>query len=156
MLDSGSTVYALARLLCLQPVRVTVFTNSLKAAQLLQEGGVRTYLLGGRARASSGAITGRGRLRSWPRFACRRRFLGTSGFAGRQGPCIESFEEAQVKQAMLESAERKILLGDSSKARSLTTIQYARWQDLDMMITDRGLEGETQREIARHVQVVAV
>lgn len=156
LLDSGSTVYALARLLCLQPVRVTVFTNSLKAAQLLQEGGVRTYLLGGRARASSGAITGPWALAQLAQIRVQKAFLGTSGFAGRQGPCIESFEEAQVKQAMLESAERKILLGDSSKARSSTTIQYARWQDLDMMITDRGLEGETQREIARHVQVVAV
>ncbi len=156
LLDSGSTVYALARLLCVQPAGVTVFTNSLKAAQLLQEGGVHTYLLGGRVRASSGAVTGTWALEQLSQIRVQKAFLGTSGFARRQGPCIESFEEAQIKQAMMACAQQKILLGDSGKARRSTLIQYACWQELDMMITDRGLDEETGKEIAQHVRVMTV
>ena len=73
-----------------------------------------------------------------------------------QGPCIESFEEAQIKQAMMACAQQKILLGDSGKARRSTLIQYACWQELDMMITDRGLDEETGKEIAQHVRVMTV
>lgn len=156
LLDSGSTVYALARLLCLQPARVTVFTNSLKAALLLQEGGVRTYLLGGRVRASSGAVTGAWALAQLAQIRVQKAFLGTSGFSGRRGPCIESFEEAQVKQAMMASAEQKILLGDSSKARASTMLQFARWEEMDLFITDAALEGGARREIERYVKVMTV
>ena len=156
LLDSGSTVYALARLLCLQPARVTVFTNSLKAALLLQEGGVRTYLLGGRARASSGAVTGAWALAQLAQIRVQKAFLGTSGFSGRRGPCIESFEEAQVKQAMMASAEQKILLGDSSKARASTMLQFAPWEEMDLFITDAALEEGARREIERYVKVMTV
>ncbi len=53
-------------------------------------------------------------------------------------------------------AQQKILLGDSGKARRSTLIQYACWQELDMMITDRGLDEETGKEIAQHVRVMTV
>ena len=43
-------------------------------------------------------------------------FIGSSDFRNSDGPCVESFQEAAVKQAMIRHAAVPILLADSTKA----------------------------------------
>ena len=152
LLDSGSTVCALARLLAMQPVEVTIFTNSLKSAQVLMDAGISCILLGGQVRPSSGAVTGPFAVQQLSVLHAHKAFLGASGWSIK-GPGIESFEEAQVKQAMIAAADHSHLLCDSSKAGRSAMLQFCRWQELGRLITDDGID-ETQCEtLSKHLRV---
>ena len=60
---------------------------------------------------------------------------------------MESFEEAQIKRAMLQCADVRILLCDSSKARKRAMVQFAAWEDLDLLITDDGMDDEEKKRL---------
>lgn len=137
-LDSGSTVFELAKHLVLKK-DIVVFTNSLQAAQFLSDTKVRTHLVGGEVKTTSKAVVGGWALRQLAEIRASVAFLGTSGFKGRDGPCIESLRESEVKQAMLRNAYRAVVVADSSKAGIDAMIQYARWDDVHALVTDRNL-----------------
>lgn len=155
ILDSGSTVYALARLLAMKPMDVTVFTNSLRNAQALGEAGLPTFLLGGQVRLSSGAVTGPWAVRQLSELRAKTAFLGTSGWRDSRGPCVESFEEAQVKKAMIEVSERAVLMADASKWEKRAMLEYARWQELTDLITDGATDAQRE-SLAGKVRVTVV
>ena len=82
--------------------------------------------------------------------------LGTSGFNGRQGPCVENFEEAEIKKAMISSANKIIILGDSSKAKTHSMIEFAKWEVADAFITDDNIDSDTLKNIKEKTQVITV
>ncbi len=158
LLDGGSTVLALAKQLVLKK-DITVFTNSIQAAQILLDSGAKVYMLGGELRNTSNAAVGSWALRALAEIKADIAFLGTSGFAGRQGPCIENFYEGDIKQAMIRSANRTVVIADSSKAGKDSMVQFARWEEIDLLITDQGLkdieelEQKTQIKFAQEKKV---
>jgi len=155
LLDAGSTVFALAKALAIRR-DITVFTNGLKAAQMLDEYGIVTYVLGGRIRSNSNAIVGNWAIRNLSEIKVDLAFLGTSGFAGRQGPCVEGFSEAAVKSAMIDTGNRVIVLGDSSKAKKQAVVEIAKWCDIDELITDSGIDGDEVEKIREKTIVTIV
>ena len=155
LLDAGSTVFALAKAMAILG-DVTVFTNGLKAAQVLDEFGITTYLLGGRIRHNSNAIVGSWALRSLEEIRVDLSVLGTSGFRGRTGPCVENFPEAEIKAAMIRSAGKTIVLGDASKADVQSVIEFAKWRDISEFITDSRIEPDVLSDIRQHTNVNVV
>ena len=155
LLDAGSTVYTFAKMLALKN-NITVFTNSPKSAQILDDYKVKTYLVGGKIRNNSNAIVGGWAVRAIEEIRADVAILGTSGFKDRQGPCVENFEEAEVKQAMIRSANKLIVLGDSSKSKTYSMIEYAKWQDMDVLITDRNIDKKIKDELKEKVELVLV
>ena len=153
--DSGSTVAALARLL-LNKKRLTVFTNSLYAAQTLSPADSRVYLLGGAVQPTSNASTGHWALQALGEIRANTAFLGTSGFYGRSGPCVENFGESEVKKAMIAAANKTVLLADSSKERQDAMIRFAGWEDIDLWITDGGIGGKTLDGISDKTEVIVI
>ena len=135
ILDAGSTVYALAKALAIRR-DITVFTNGVKAAQVLDEYGITTYILGGKIRSNSNAIVGNWALRNLREIKVDLAILGTSGFEGRTGPCVEGFSEAAIKSAMIESGNKVIVLGDASKSNKQAVVEFAKWSEIDELITD--------------------
>ena len=154
LLDSGSTVFALAKLLSLMPMDITIFTNSLESAHVLTGSGIPTYLLGGQIRPSSSAVTGAWAVRQLSELRVQKLFLGASGWLESAGPCVESFEEAHVKQAMIASAEQTILLADSTKCRRKAMLQFARWQEIDALVTDSGLDEDQRDSLSKLLKVI--
>jgi len=153
LLDAGSTVYTFAKMLALKN-NITVFTNNPKAAQIVDDYKIDTYLLGGRIRNNSNAIVGGWALRELSEIKADVAILGTSGFKDRQGPCVENFEEAEIKQAMIKSANKTIVLGDSSKAKTYSMIEYAKWSDIDIFVTNAEMNKETKDRISDKVELV--
>lgn len=153
LLDAGSTVYTFAKMLALKN-NITVFTNNPKAAQIVDDYKIDTYLLGGRIRNNSNAIVGGWALRALSEIKADVAILGTSGFNDRQGPCVENFEEAEIKQAMIKSANKTIVLGDSSKAKTYSMIEYAKWRDIDIFVTNDEIDKETKDKISDKVELV--
>ena len=155
ILDAGSTVFALAKALAIRK-DITVFTNGFKAAQVLDEYGITTYVLGGRIRTNSNAIVGNWAIRNLQEIKVDLAVLGVSGFAGREGPCVEGFSEAAIKTAMIESSRRAIVLGDASKAKKQALVEFAKWKDIDELITDSKIEPGVLEKIRQQTAVTAV
>ena len=155
ILDSGSTVAALAKQLFTRK-RLTVFTNSLHAVQALSSADARIYLLGGALQPTSNASTGHWALQALAEIRANVAFLGTSGFYDRRGPSVENFGESEVKKAMIRSANKSILLADSSKAQQGAMIQFAGWEEVGLWITDEGVERETLDEISKETEVIVI
>jgi len=153
LLDAGSTVYAFAKLLALKS-NITVFTNSPRTAQILDDYKIETYLFGGKIRNNSNAIVGGWALRAIAEIKADVAILGTSGFKDRQGPCVENFEEAEIKRAMIKSANKTIVIGDSSKAKTFSMIEYAAWSDIDIFVTDKNLEKDRIVEIGNQIELI--
>ena len=133
-----------------------MFTNGFKAAQVLDEYGILTYVLGGKIRSKSGAIVGNWALRNLQEIKVDLAVLGTSGFEGRQGPCVEGFSEAAIKTAMIESAGRVIVLGDASKSKKQAIVEVAKWSEVDELITDSRIEKSVVDKIREQTAVTVV
>jgi len=139
ILDSGSTVLEVARKLSLRR-NIIFFTNSLQTAQLLIEKKCNVTMLGGSIRLSSQAATGMWTLDQLSQLRADWAILGASGFEGKEGPCVESMEEAQIKKAMIEASKRSMLVADSSKSRCSAAMQFASWFEIGLLVTDNGLD----------------
>lgn len=153
LMDAGSTVYTLAKMMALKK-NLTVFTNSPKSAQVLDDYNIKTYLVGGEIRNNSNALVGGWALRAISEIKADIAILGTSGFAGREGPCVENFEESEIKKAMIKSANKVIIVADSSKAKTHSMIEFAKWRDVDAFVTDSKLDETVFSEIVQRTEVV--
>ena len=155
ILDGGSTLFAFAQALTIKK-DITVFTNGLKAAQLLDECGITTYVLGGQVRHNSNSIVGSWAMRNLREIHVDMAVLGTSGFRDRSGPCVENFIEAELKTAMTAAGNRVIVLGDSSKAKTQAVVEFAGWGDIDELITDSGIGSDALENIKQKATVTVV
>lgn len=153
LLDSGSTVLSLAKQLVLKR-NITVFTNSLKAAQHLVDYGIKVYLLGGEVRSTSNALTGGWAIRALGEIQADIAILGTSGVKERRGPCVESMEESEVKRAMMAAARKTMVLADASKGDCDSLVQFANWDNVDWFITEETINQETLKCIKEKTTVL--
>ena len=155
ILDSGSTVSAVAQALAARS-DLTLFTNSLQAAQALAAKKRQVCMIGGMIRISSQAATGYEAEEALSRIHADVAILGTSGFADCDGPCVESMEECGVKRAMIRAARKVIVAADSTKAQCRARYQFARWREIALLATDADLDGAVLRELRAQVETQCI
>jgi DeoR family fructose operon transcriptional repressor len=125
----------------------------MRIAQLLSDSGARVHMLGGTVRNTSNAVVGPWAVKALAEIKAGIAFLGTSGFLQRGGPCIENYDESEVKKAMIASAGRAVLLADAGKASGSAMIQFAAWSDFDLFITDKTMAPHTLRALRNELEV---
>lgn len=152
-LDAGSTVYELARQLIVRK-DLTIITNFMPTASLLSAHGLKTILVGGEIRFASGGATGPLAVEAIGQLHADVAVLSTSGFAGADGPCVENLSDASVKRAMIRQAERVVLLTDSSKASWRAMVCVAPWTDVDLVLSDTGLDPETAERLRQDTELL--
>ena len=154
-LDSGSTVLALARLLH-GWTRLTVVTNSLPVATELVGRGPRLILLGGELRPTSRAIVGPLTRHLLDDLHVDRAVMGTFALSLEEGLTTTDPAEAFTKQLVLSHAREVILVADSSKMGTRSFVGAGRLAEIDILVTDDGLDARTARTLARRgVRVIA-
>jgi len=139
-LDSGTTVVQLAKLLNLRS-DLTIVTNSMIAAQMLQNTGNQLLVTGGELRQASFSYVG-----NWARKALNNirvdvAFLSCDGFH-EEGPSIRSFRELDIKEAAIQSAKQSILLADSSKLTKTGMYCFSPFSSFNTLILERELKTE--------------
>jgi DeoR/GlpR family transcriptional regulator of sugar metabolism len=146
-LDAGSTTLALARLLKNSNIRIV--TNSLLIAEELsdRESG-SMVLLGGIWRRESSCFFGPATLKALDEVNIDIAFVGVSGFSAEIGFTCQNSMEAQVKQKLLSRAERRFVLGDSSKYGVRAFSTFARPQDVTGLVVDDQLSPEAREELS--------
>jgi DeoR/GlpR family transcriptional regulator of sugar metabolism len=148
-LDSGSTVLAVARLLH-GWTRLTVVTNSLPVANELVGRGPRLIVVGGELRATSRALVGPLTRLLLEALHVDRALMGTFAFSLEDGLTTTDPAEAYTKQLVLERAREVLLLAASAKLGTRAFVHAGRLEDVDVLVTDDGLDERASRAIARH------
>lgn len=155
VLDAGTTTGRLAALLPTD-IELTVVTNSVPiAARVSTLGGVRLHLLGGRVRGLTQAAVGDDTLRMLGVLRADVAFIGTNALSVGHGLSTPDSEEAAVKRAMLDSAQHVVVVADSSKIGREHMISFGRIEQIDVLVTDSGIQDAPRAELVEQgVEVV--
>ena len=149
ILDAGTTVVELARLLS-KVSPLTVVTNALNVAMEIGTASeARLILLGGTFHRESSSTVGPLAEHNLTELVVQKLFLGTQAFDLEHGLTDSTSEIAQAKRAMIRAARQVILLTDSSKWSHAGFIKVSPLAELDTIITDEGLPAEARDAIQR-------
>ncbi len=143
-LDSGSTTTAFARVIPDQ--RSIVFTNSLTCVtELARLGNVAVRLIGGALNRYSLSLNGGSAVEAIRSISYDQLFLGVTGFQLDRGVMCGSDDEAALKRALIERADRVIALMDSTKVGRRSTFHVCDLDDIDVVVSDGNLPDDFLR-----------
>lgn len=151
-IDVGTTTLELARCLAgRQALRVC--TNSLRAAQLLAQAGVRVYVPGGEVRPMEMSVTGGVALQQLQQYRLDRVFIGISGLTG-DGLYDYSPEDSEVKRMLIQQAAEVVVLADAEKLGRVSGVRIAPLDAAHLLITDQEPVGLASELTTAGVRVV--
>lgn len=147
LLDDSTTAITLARLLpSVKPL--TVITNCLSILSLLSgEKYIRLIALGGEYMPRFDAFTGLLCENAIASLRANLLFMSTSAISG----CIAYHQEQEIvklKQAMMKSAARKILMVDHSKFGKVALHRLAPLEEFDLILVDSLIKPEFLNELS--------
>ena len=139
LIASGTTVQALSKFI--KPKnKLTVITSSLYVVlHLIHDKNIEILQLGGYIRHSSASVIGSYAAHILSNVSCSKLFLGVDGIDFDYGLSTTSLEEAQLNQKMLVSAQKIIVLADSSKFGKKSFAKICNLSDIHEIITDRNI-----------------
>jgi DeoR/GlpR family transcriptional regulator of sugar metabolism len=146
-LDASTTVTALARQLEREPGRaLTVVTNSPTIAHEILAPYVHVIVLPGELNQSLRAITGRWTAEFLDQLSFSVAFVSAAAISIEQGLMTTQRELAEVTRAAFQRSSRRIALVDSTKFSASALMTMAPLEQVDLLITDRGLPERTFAE----------
>lgn len=147
IIASGTTVHALARNIKPQH-RLTVVSASLQVSEILaQDENIDIIQLGGMLRHSSLSVVGHYSEMILQDCSFSKLFLGVDGIDLQFGFSTTDMREAQLNQKMMASAQKTIVLADSSKFGRRGFAKIGGMEDIDLIITDAGIAGKDLQAI---------
>ena len=147
IIASGSTVVAFAH--CIKPIhRLTVISASLKVSEILGTNeNIQVIQLGGSMRHSSLSVVGKYAEGALNEFCCSKLFIGVDGIDLDFGLTTTDLREADLNKVMMRTAQKTIVLADSSKFRRRCFSKIDNISDVDMIITDSNIPQTMSRAI---------
>lgn len=136
LIDAGSTTVRLAGMLP-HDRKFTVVTHAVPVAALLAGlRNVELHVLPGRVRHTTHAAVGTETIEALNRLRVDVAFVGTNGVSADHGYSTPHREEAAVKHAMTERAQRTVVLADATKLGVEVSVSFARLDEVDDLVTD--------------------
>ncbi|WP_121252402.1 DeoR/GlpR family DNA-binding transcription regulator [Nocardioides ferulae] len=149
LIDAGTTTARLAMLLP-RDHRLVVFTHAVPvAARLATYPQVELHLLPGRVRRTTHAAVGTDTVAALADLRADVAFLGTNGLTVAHGLSTPDRDEAATKRALVAGARQVVVLADASKIGQESTVRFAGIDDIDVLVTDSGVDAEEQAELAQ-------
>ncbi|MFC4585187.1 DeoR/GlpR family DNA-binding transcription regulator [Sphaerisporangium corydalis] len=148
IIDAGSTTGRLVQIL--PPDReLTVIVNSPPlATALAARANLNVIMLGGRVRGRTLATVDDWALRPLARLNVDVAFMAANGCSVAKGLTTPDPAEAAIKRAMIKAAKRSVLLADHTKFADTYLACFASLSEIDMVVTDTGLDPATAAEVA--------
>jgi len=156
IIDSGSTCLKFAENLK-GLSDITVICNSLKVATVLAKSEIKVILTGGEMDKDSFTLFGPLANITLQNISADKLFMGIDSIDLKAGLTTPDIYEARTCHEMMELANEKILLADSSKfgRRSLAVVNKV--DSLDKIITDNGLsEEEREKYTSKGIELIIV
>lgn len=136
ILDVGTTTLEVAK--SLQGRRnLTVLTPSLRAAEVLaDEAGIRLIVTGGVVRGGERSLVGDYAERSFSDLRFDTFVMGVGGIEKDAGLTEFNLDDARVKRSALRSAQRCVVVADSSKLGRVAFARICPLEQVDVLVTD--------------------
>lgn len=142
ILDAGSTTARLAAVLP-RDHRLTVVTHAVPvAARLAGLPQIELHLLPGRVRTTTQAAVGSDTVAALHELRADVSFVATNGISTGFGLSTPDREEAATKRAIAAAGRRTVVVADSSKVGVEHAQRFASLDDLDVFVTDSGIDDE--------------
>ena len=119
------------------------------AARLAPRTNVDLHLLPGRVRPTTQAAVGADTVAALGEVRADVAVVGTNGLTLEYGLSTPDIEEAAVKRAMVRSARRVVVLVDSSKLGVESPVRFATIDQLDVVVTDTGIDAGDRSALER-------
>jgi DeoR family transcriptional regulator, fructose operon transcriptional repressor len=147
LIDAGTTTAQFAQIL--PPDReLTVVTNCAPiAVAVAVKPRIKVLLLGGRVLGRTLAAVGDWTTAALSQIYIDVAFMGTNGFSAQRGLTTPDPSEAAAKRAMIDAARRTVVLADHTKFGADALMRFAALRDVDVLVTDTGLDPDLAAEI---------
>ena len=147
LIESGTTMHAFAR--SIAPAdELTVITASMEVSIILaSEKNICIIQLGGILRHSSLSVVGKYAENILADFSCSKLFIGVDGIDLDFGITTTNMMEVSLNRVMKQSAQKTIVLADSSKFGRRGFSKIADMEDIDHIITDSNIPPSTALRI---------
>lgn len=140
-IDAGTTTLRMIDFIAADSV--TFVTNGIHHAARLSERGFKTYLLGGRLKASTQAVIGTEAVKNLASYNFTKGFFGTNGISATGGYSTADFSEGNVKREAFLHCQRCYVLADNSKFKQILPVSFGRLTDA-AIITDYATDKKYQ------------
>jgi DeoR/GlpR family transcriptional regulator of sugar metabolism len=156
-LSAGTTTAGLAQRLVDVP-SLTVVTNSIPVADIFYRAGRpdQTVVLTGGTRTPSDALVGPVAVAAIGTLHLDMLFLGVHGMSERAGYTTPNLMEADVNRALVEAAERLVVLADHTKWGTVGISSIVPLDRADIVITDDGLDDSARAILIEQVDELVV
>ncbi|HZR52468.1 MAG TPA: DeoR/GlpR family DNA-binding transcription regulator [Streptosporangiaceae bacterium] len=142
IINGGTTTLAVAGALGVRR-NLTIVTNNLRLPAALPTAAVRdVYLIGGSCRVASNVTIGPVTFPGTEGISADVAVIGVGGVAARAGFTTTSLQEAQMMAEMIQSAQRTLVVADSSKFGRSAFAHIVRLDAAAMLVTDRMPDGD--------------
>ncbi|WP_411346322.1 DeoR/GlpR family DNA-binding transcription regulator [Paenibacillus sp. WLX1005] len=149
LLDASTTAWYMAA--SLPDIPLTVLTNSIRVAtQLSNREKIQVISTGGQLVQRSLSFVGPLAERSLDTYYVNKLFLSCQGVHLERGVSESNELQGRVKQKMVGMADQVILLADASKFGVQAFAHVMNLNEVDELITDNRLPGETVRQLEEH------
>jgi DeoR/GlpR family transcriptional regulator of sugar metabolism len=139
-IDAGTTMAHVAQLLRSTDSKMTAITASLPVVTALAPNSlVDLICLGGILHPESLSFAGPVTLAAIANLHIDMLFLAASGMGERGAFCGNGFD-AITKRALIDAADRVVLVADSSKFSRTATVRICGWDAIDELIVDGGAQ----------------
>ena len=144
LIASGTSVLALAKNIKPQE-NLTVITSALNVAlELNQHDQIEVIQLGGILRKRSSSVTGLFAETNLSDFSCSKFFMGVDGIDLDFGLTTANVREARLNREMIKVSQKTIVLADSSKFGKRGFGRICGFDQVDEIITDKGISNFTK------------
>ena len=132
-LDAGTSTYEMIKYL--KGKNIFVVTNGLNHINALSSEGINCYIIGGKIKLSTKAVTGADAVKCLSKFVFDKVFLGTNAIDKKFGCTTPDPEEAELKRTASEQGKKNYVLADKSKFYSVSNVKFLEL-DNTTIITD--------------------
>lgn len=144
LLDIGTTTPLVARRLRGRPVTV-ITSNAAVLDELRDDESVRLVLLGGVLRRNFQTMVGSLTEQALRQVSADLLMLSCTGVRSNGHVVDDMAVEAPIKQAMIEAADRVVLLASEAKFPGSGSLRLCALSDIDVLITTGGADHATTR-----------
>lgn len=128
---------------------ITVFTNNISAAIAAQEATFQIVILGGSFRTQSYSVVGRFAGEMLRQVYANKVILGVDGVGLKHGCTSPISDEAEIGRLMIDRClGPTIVVADHSKWGVIAQYQVAKFDQIDILITDDGFPEEARDSLA--------
>lgn len=154
-LDAGTTVCELAKVL-VNRKNITVMTHSLLVANIFAASDIDLIMCPGKFRAKSMAYMGQLTDQFLTSFHIDKLFLAVEGVEAETGVSVPNIQDGVTKQNLMKCSKWIACMADSSKFGKTFHYNICEMSQIDLLVTDTGIDDEKVKRYEQNVKVIRV